>query len=249
MGPRPDLHPYPNGWYVFAMSDELARGQVLARQFMGQEVVLFRTESGNACAVEGYCAHLGAHLGYGRTVHGETIQCPFHGFRYDGTGACVATGYGSPIPPKAKLKTWHVREQDGFVLVYHHIRNESPTWDIPAVDTNGWTALIYKTFILRDHPQETTENSVDVGHFAFVHRYRDVHTLKEFELEGPYLSTAYAVKRGLRLLGIEVTELDFTFETQIHGPGYSMVNVTVPRFNVIARLWSCQPHWMKNASH
>ena len=38
MGPRPDLHPYPNGWYVFGMSAELARGKLLARKFMGQEM-------------------------------------------------------------------------------------------------------------------------------------------------------------------------------------------------------------------
>lgn len=237
MGTRPNLFPYPNGWYLLAVSDELARGRVLTRQFMGQEIVLFRTESGVPCAVEAYCAHLGAHLGIGGKVHGETIQCPFHGFRYDGAGACVATGYGSPVPPKAKLKTWHVREQNGFVFGYHHNQGEAPVWDIPVVNTDGWTRLIHKTFILRDHPQETTENSVDLGHFAFVHNYRDVHMVKEFESDGPYLSTAYAVKRGLRMLGVEVTELDFTFETEIYGLGYSMVNVSVPRFRVLARLW------------
>jgi nitrite reductase/ring-hydroxylating ferredoxin subunit len=237
MGPHPALPPFPNGWYAFGMSDEIPPGKLLARRFMGQEVLVFRTGSGAAYALDAYCPHLGAHLGYGGKVQGEVIQCPFHGFQYDGTGACVRTGYDSPIPPNVKLRTCPLYEQNGFLLVYHHANCEAPAWTVPAVDTEGWTRLVYKTFLLRDHPQETTENSVDVGHFAYVHNYRDVRALKEFEAEGPYLSTTYAVKRAFRMLGVQLTELDFTFDTQIYGLGYSMVNVSVPRFRTIARLW------------
>ena len=237
MGQRPDLHPYPNGWYLFAMSAELAAGNVLARQFMGQEIVVFRAESGDAYAVDAYCAHLGAHLGHGGMVCGGVIQCPFHGFQYDGGGSCVRTGYSTPVPPKAKLRTWPLREQNGFLLLYHHNNCEAPAWEVPPVETEGWTKLVYKSFTLRDHPQETTENSVDVGHFTYVHHYREPRMLKAFAAEGPYLSTGYAFKRALRLLGYELTELDFAFETQIYGLGYSMVNVTVPLLRTTARLW------------
>ena len=163
------------------MSDEIPPGGLLTRTFMGQEVVVFRTGSGRACAVEAYCPHLGAHLGYGGKVNEEVIQCPFHGFQYDGMGACVRTGYDSPVPPNAKLRTWPLCEQNGFLLTYHHINCEAPAWTVPAVDTDGWTQLVYKTFTLRDHPQETTENSLDVGHFAYFHNYRDVRAFKEFE--------------------------------------------------------------------
>jgi nitrite reductase/ring-hydroxylating ferredoxin subunit len=237
MGPRPDLPPYPNGWFVFGMSDELAPGRLLARKFMGQEVTVFRTESGRAFAVDSYCPHLGAHFGYGARVRGEVLQCPFHGFQFDGTGTCVRTGYDSPIPPTAKLRTWPLREQNGFLLVHHHVNGDAPQWEVPPVETDGWTPLIYKSFTLDDHPQETTENSVDLGHFAYVHGYRQPRTLKEFEASGPNLSTGYAVRRALRLFGLEVTEYDFAFETQIHGLGYSLVDVSVQLFRVTARLW------------
>ena len=38
-----------------------------------------------------YCAHMGVHLGVGgKVVNNQCIQCPFHGWVYDGeTGACV----------------------------------------------------------------------------------------------------------------------------------------------------------------
>ena len=93
------LPEFPAGWFAVGFSHELARGQMLSRQCMGQQVVLFRTQSGVACAVDAYCPHLGAHFGHGGTVLGEVIRCPFHGFCFDQRGVCVATGYGAKPPP------------------------------------------------------------------------------------------------------------------------------------------------------
>lgn len=237
MGPRPDLSPFPNGWFVFGLSEELKPGSVLSRTFLGQEVTVFRTRSGQAYAVDSYCPHLGAHFGHGATVHGDVLQCPFHGFQFNGEGACIRTGYDSPVPPKAKLRTWHLREVDGFLAIYHHLNHEAPAWEVPISVTEGWTPLILRSFILHDHPQETTENSVDVGHFAYVHGYRSPRTMTEFDAHGEHLTTAFAARRALRMFGFEITDYEFQFETQIYGLGYSTVNIRVPIFRVIARLW------------
>jgi len=237
MSQRRDLPPFPNGWFVFGFSDELKPGKLLARPFMGQEVTVFRTQSGQAYAVDSFCPHLGSHFGYGGQVRGEMLECGFHGFQFNGQGTCVRTGYGTPIPPRAKLRTWPLRESDGLLLVYYHADAKPPVWEVPSVGVDGWTKLLYKSFTLYDHPQETTENSVDLGHFTFVHHYSDPRTLKEFETNGPYLSTAYAFKRPLRILGFKLSEYDFEFETHIYGLGYSLVDVRVPLFRVIARLW------------
>jgi len=240
MGPRPDLPPFPNGWFVFGFSDELKPGKLLARPFMGCEVTVFRAQSGQAYAVDSYCPHLGAHFGSGGEVRGENLECGFHGFQFNGQGTCVRTGYGIPIPARAKLRTWPLRETDGLLLVHHHAKGEAPAWEVPSVGADGWTRLIHRSFVLDDHPQRTTENSVDLGHFAFGHKYRNPHmlrALKEFEANGPHLSTVYAVRRALRIFGLELTEYDFELETQIYGLGYSLVDVRVPLFRVTARLW------------
>lgn len=107
---------FPAGWFAVGFSHELSRGQMLSRQCMGQQLVLFRTQSGLACAVDAYCPHLGAHFSYGGTVLGEVIRCPFHGFCFDQRGACVATGYGTKPPPAARLRTWPLRETSGMLL-------------------------------------------------------------------------------------------------------------------------------------
>ena len=56
-------------------------------------MVLFRGKDGVAYALEAYCLHMGAHLGVGgQVVDEKCIECPFHGWLYDGaTGHCVGT--------------------------------------------------------------------------------------------------------------------------------------------------------------
>jgi nitrite reductase/ring-hydroxylating ferredoxin subunit len=236
---RRALPPYPNSWYLYAFSDELPPGGLLARPFMGQQVVVFRTRSGQACAVDAYCPHLGAHFGFGGRVEGDLLVCPFHGFCYDMSGACVRTGYDTPPPPTARLRLWPLCEQNGLLLVYHHAGGQPPAWEVPALDSAGWTPLRYRKFTLYDHPQETTENSVDLGHFGFVHGYRGARMLRPAASAGPYLSTAYAVRRGLPGLErwLPNALFEFHFETQIYGLGYSLVNVTIPMLGAQGRLW------------
>lgn len=236
--PRRALPPYPTGWYVLAFSDQLRGGRVLSRSFAGRELVLWRTRAGRAVAMDAYCPHLGAHFGHGGTVDGERLRCPFHGFCFDPDGACVATGYSSKPPPTATVATWPLRETNGMLLVWHALDGAAPAWEVPAIETRGWSAPVYRRFVLATHPQETTENSVDLGHFAHVHGYRSVRMLRDAVVDGPYLSTAYASHRTVPLLSrVSDIHFDFEFETHIHGLGYSMVDVRVRGFDIRARLW------------
>jgi phenylpropionate dioxygenase-like ring-hydroxylating dioxygenase large terminal subunit len=224
------LPPYPTGWYAIGLGSELAPAAVISHRFMGEDLVVYRTRSGIVRAVEPYCAHLGAHLGYGGWVDGELIVCPFHSFAYDANGACVRTGYGTKPPAQARLAHRLVRELNGLLLIWHGAG--APSWDVPELDLEGWTAIKCRRYVLRDHPQEVTENSVDLGHFAIVHGYRNVRMLRDAATDGAYLSTAYSAEQPLLR-----TTVAFEFETQIFGLGYSLVHVRVRRPELQARLW------------
>jgi nitrite reductase/ring-hydroxylating ferredoxin subunit len=236
---RRALPPYPSGWYALAFSDELKCEQLLIRPFVGREVVLFRTRSGRPAALDAYCPHLGAHFGHGGRVQGEMLRCPFHGFRFDTGGRCVETGYGSQPPPNACSETWPLREVNGLLLVYHGAADGAPTWEVPALNRHGWSTPVYRRFVLAAHPQETTENSVDLGHFAYVHGYRSMRMLRDVVTDGPYLSTAFTARRSAPLIGrlSSALHVDFEFETHIHGLGYSLVEVRVRGLGIRARLW------------
>ena len=99
---------HPDGWFAVARSEELAPGAVEAVSFMGHEVVLVRTGSGEARVFDAHCVHLGAHLGHGGRMEGDTLVCPFHAWRFGPDGRCVGVPYASRVPARAGLRSWPV---------------------------------------------------------------------------------------------------------------------------------------------
>ncbi len=230
--------PIPNSWYAVAFSDELRPGGVLARTVAERELVIFRTRSGATCAMDAYCPHLGAHLGIGGTVEGETLRCPFHAFRFDIGGACVATGYGTKPPPTARARVWPLREVNGVVFVYYDREGNAPSWEPPALDgPAGWTPLLHETYDIHDHPQETVENSVDLGHFGIVHGYTDVTLKESMSADGPHFHIAYTAQRPMPFLQRFGARVGFQYDIDIWGLGFSIVTISVERFGVTARLF------------
>ena len=228
------IYPYPNGWYVICKTEELKAGEIQSKKFAGKDIVLFRTEKGEAAATDAYCPHMGGHFAHGGKVVGETIQCPFHFFCFDTKGNCTETGYGTKTPPKAILKTYHLREVNGFVVVWHDAKGNDPNWNVPETNAEGWSQIMTTDFKLRSHPQETTENSVDLGHFAIVHGYTNVEVLREAKADGPLLNSVYAFSRKAPA-GWGKEPLRAEIELFSYGLGYSFVEVVLPRMGIKTR--------------
>ncbi len=172
MSPRFPFTSYPRGWFQVAWSDELPAGGVLPLSCLGRELVLFRTEQGAAHVLDAYCPHLGAHLGHGGRVQQGSLQCPFHGWRFDGQGACVEIPHAPKIPPGAKLTSWPVHELNGVILVHHAADAAAPAWQVPSVPeatAPGWELFQKKQWRIRTHVQEISENVADPTHFRYVH--------------------------------------------------------------------------------
>ena len=233
--------PNPDGWFAVAFSDELRVGELQARKLFDTDVVLFRTESGKPAMLDAHCPHLGAHLGHGGVVDGEGVRCPFHGFRFDAEGTCISTPYETKIPPKCKAKAWELREQNGVILAWYHHAGAAPDWEVPVYDLEGWMPLDTHMWTLSTHPQETSENSVDLGHFGEVHKYYDVEADTTPVIDGPHLSMRYAMSRkGFALSRNSVTRTQF--EAHVHGLGFSHVIIHEQTRNIHGRFWVlCTP--------
>ena len=171
-GGRFDL-PIPNGWFAVAWSKDLAPGEVKRAFYFNRELVIFRTESGRACVFDAYCPHLGAHMGVGGTVDGETLRCPFHAWRYDCEGTCVEIPYAKRIPRGARAGAWKVVEANDMVFVWHHIDGKPPFFDMPVLAEFGdpeWAPSEHWEITINVHVQEMAENNCDPVHFFYVHR-------------------------------------------------------------------------------
>lgn len=225
--------PFPTGWYVVADAAQLVPGSLVARTFMGQEVIVYRTRAGVPCVADAYCPHMGAHFGHGGTIEGETLRCPFHDFRFGTDGACVSTPYGHAPPAAARLRQWAIREKNGYILAWFDIFAGPPTFEVPDVaQSDEWSAPRSEVHVIRSHPQETTENSVDIGHFAAVHRYTGFETLEEMVASGPYLNARYAMSRSV---GSTSQRIRAEYEVHVHGLGWSFVEACVPTLGLQTR--------------
>lgn len=175
MQPVMDL-PIPIGWYAVAYSKDLKPKDVKAVSFFDQELVLFRTESGQAQLMEPYCPHLGAHLGHGGEVKGESLACPFHAWELNCEGKITNIPYAKNMPKRATegpcLHTFPMQERNQMVWAWYHPNKEEPSFDIVDVDEfsdPNWSELDTYEWEINTCLQETGENAVDIAHFVYVH--------------------------------------------------------------------------------
>jgi phenylpropionate dioxygenase-like ring-hydroxylating dioxygenase large terminal subunit len=174
--------PVPNGWFAVEFSRELRQGDVKPIHYCGEDLVLFRTRSGQAKVLDAFCPHLGAHLAYGGRVMGETLRCPFHAWQFDGTtGDCTHIPYCERVPAAAKVRAWDVQEKNGFIWIWYHSESEPPQWDFPehsvfdyASGDSEWSEPRAFEAILESHVQDTHENNNDPVHFLYVHDQTEV---------------------------------------------------------------------------
>ena len=76
---------FANVWTIVGLADDVIAGKPLAMKVAGERVVFFRDANGKAAALIDRCPHRGVALSLGRVDRGE-IECPFHGWRFDGVG-------------------------------------------------------------------------------------------------------------------------------------------------------------------
>lgn len=209
------------------------------KTWLGEEIVVWCNEHGDVCVAEAVCPHLGSDLGpeAGGRVHDGCIVCPFHGFSYDVTGRCVATPYAT-APGSARLKVFETREIEGLVFAWRGSGGRAPQWNLPAPPTGGdWSDMEFWSVRFAGHPQETTENSVDLAHLRHVHGYNNVKGIGPVSVDGAWLKSCFDFKRTQTIAGLKWFMYDVSAVTHVHGLGYSFVEVREHSIDMETRLW------------
>ena len=67
--------------------EELGESPLPVR-LLGEDWVVWRDGQGRARAARDQCPHRGARLSLGRVCAGE-LECPYHGWRFEGDGRCA----------------------------------------------------------------------------------------------------------------------------------------------------------------
>lgn len=173
---------YPRGWFIVAEANELDNGP-LSVHYFGQDFALYRGESGRVVMLDAYCVHMGTNIAAGQStiivqsgeqMEGDSIRCPYHGWRYNAEGVVDdIPGISGPCPKVKGLKSYPVREVMGCIMVWWdpdhqdplfeppHLREwDSPTWVKWELDHLGELAV---------HTQEILDNMADASHLGPTH--------------------------------------------------------------------------------
>lgn len=123
----------PTGWWPLAWSRELGSGEVQPRRLHGQELVLWRGESGHPHVLDAFCLHLGHHLGYNGRVCGEEVRCFFHGWQWSPEGLNTLIPYDDRTHKGRRITVWPVAEAGGLILVGRPATDSEPAPELHEV--------------------------------------------------------------------------------------------------------------------
>jgi nitrite reductase/ring-hydroxylating ferredoxin subunit len=126
----------PRRWRTVALSSRIPSGKPVRVVYADSDLALFRDADGVCRALTDRCAHRRAPLSQGRLTAQFLIECPYHGWRYNGaSGACVAIPNLRPdekIPRSYRVQAFETMERNGFIQVLLGTGDGSPPPD--AVD-------------------------------------------------------------------------------------------------------------------
>ncbi len=160
-----------NLWYVVAPSTQLTDALMPVR-LLGQPFVAFRDAAGQPRLLSDICVHRGGSLSAGVKV-GETVQCPYHGWRFGGDGVCthIPAQPDLRIPAKARVDAYPVQERFGWIWAFIGDLPEHERPPLPALDWVDDPAVR----VVRGHFDwdaswdRVVENGLDFAHAPFVH--------------------------------------------------------------------------------
>jgi phenylpropionate dioxygenase-like ring-hydroxylating dioxygenase large terminal subunit len=157
-------------WWPIAIASDVVAPTAIT--LLGRDLVAFRGKDNEVFVADDACPHRGARLSTGRTLEGGALECPYHGWQWDGpSGRCTripALHERAAIPPAACLKMYPSLQYLGLVWT---CLSEQPLTGFPsptAPQLHGYdiraASIEYETHVLA-----AIENFRDAAHVFFVH--------------------------------------------------------------------------------
>ena len=158
-----------NVWYVAAHAHELEDGMA-ARTIAGEPVVMFRKESGEVAALEDRCPHRFVPLSMGKRV-GDTLQCGYHGLRFDATGACAEAPNDEEQRARICVRTFVAVERYAMIWLWFGAVEDADPALIPAFDfiTDPDYAVARGHSHFKANYQMLADNLLDLSHVHYLH--------------------------------------------------------------------------------
>jgi phenylpropionate dioxygenase-like ring-hydroxylating dioxygenase large terminal subunit len=164
---------YINFWYPICSSEQLAEENPRRVEMLGVRLVAFRDEDGAAHVLSDTCIHRGGSLGKGKVI-ANNVQCPYHGWEFNGDGRCVKipSTEGSKPPGRAKVDSYPVQEKYGVVFAFLGdlpADERPPLYEVAEFEQDGWEISGPLILEVDAYFERSVENGLDPLHNEFVH--------------------------------------------------------------------------------
>ncbi len=156
-------------WHPVSWATDLG-SEPQATTLLGERLVLWRDSSGTPRCFADLCAHRGTALSLG-SVDGGCLVCPYHGWAFDSSGACVAIPQlpaGAPIPPRVRATAYRCEEANGLIWV----ALDEPAAPVPTFPEWGdprYRHVMCKPYTWATSAPRMVENFTDFGHLGWLH--------------------------------------------------------------------------------
>jgi phenylpropionate dioxygenase-like ring-hydroxylating dioxygenase large terminal subunit len=239
-------------WYFAALSQDLAPGGLHRVEMLGEPVLLGRDRAGKVFALRDICPHRAAPLSAGRLTlepdGSPSVECPYHGWRFDTAGVCraipsLAAGQDFEAE-RVRVRRWAVAESQGMIFVWmpsdarFDDEPDSPPPVFPGV-VGGKPKLIDR-MVFDSHIDHAVVGLMDPAHGPYVHQQWWWRTsasqhekAKAFEpREAGFAMVAHTPSKNSRayavLGGAPVTEITFRL------PGLRWEHIAIGERQVLA---------------
>ena len=168
-------------WYFAALASDLAPGRLSRYEILGEPVMLGRSPAGEVVALRDICPHRAAPLSAGRFVRetdgSQSVECPYHGWRFAASGACMAvpslTTADSLDVARIAVRRYPVVESQGLVFVWmaedpRRAVEPPPPPSFPGV-VGGRPKLVDRMEFAA-HIDHAVVGLMDPAHGPYVHR-------------------------------------------------------------------------------
>lgn len=166
-------------WYAVACLKDLDPRRPFAFTLLDQDLVLWwDAAAGQWRAFADVCPHRLVPLSEGRINARGELECPYHGWSFDGEGRCTAIPQAPEAVAatacssgRAQCRAYATATAQGLLFVFAGDADgaaEVPLPLVPLLEEPGW--LVQDTF--RDLPMDALtllENVLDVSHVPFTH--------------------------------------------------------------------------------
>jgi 5,5'-dehydrodivanillate O-demethylase len=170
-------------WHPIATTVDLDKDPVRRVRLMGENLTLFRSESGEIGLIGERCPHRGVDLEYGIPDQ-KGLRCPYHGWLYDKKGRCLEmpfddrTRENTQHRDRISIEAYPVEELGGLIFAYLGPEPVPllPRWDVvarPDLDRGVQIHMLPCNWL------QCMDNSADPVHFEYLHAALGNYTLKK----------------------------------------------------------------------